>query len=58
MAASRSLGTVPFTGGVDRKVFLDEDGRQFVVDGNGDPVYGVWILVDEPVHVARNSARS
>lgn len=51
MPTKQPLGTVPFTDGVERQVLLDADDRQFVIDGGGDRVYGVWILVDEPVVV-------
>jgi hypothetical protein len=26
---------------------LDADGRQYVLDDDGQPVYGVWILIAE-----------
>jgi hypothetical protein len=29
-------------------VFADPDGRQFVLDNDGNPVYGVWIYIPEP----------
>jgi hypothetical protein len=41
-----------------REVFLDADDRQFVIDGEGDRVYNVWILADEPVGVGGEGVRS
>lgn len=38
---------VPFTDGVTRDVFLDENGRHLVLSPDGDRVYGVWVLMDE-----------
>jgi hypothetical protein len=43
----RIIGRVLFVDGQRRDVFLDRDGRQYVEDGM-NPVYGVWIDVDEP----------
>jgi hypothetical protein len=37
-----------FIDGMSRVVFEDADGRQFVVDSNGDSVCGMWVYVDEP----------
>ena len=48
MTADRAIDSIPFTDGVERPVFLDADGRQFVLDDDGDPVHGMWIYVDEP----------
>jgi hypothetical protein len=45
--AAACIGSIPFVDGVTRDVFLDAEGRQYVIDGK-DPVYGVWILLDEP----------
>lgn len=39
----RAIGRVPFVDGATRDVFEDAGGRQFVLDGDGDPQYGVWI---------------
>ncbi len=44
----RVLGCLPFVNGVTRDVFEDAGGRQFVLDGDGDPQYGVWILPRTP----------
>lgn len=38
-----------------RQVFLDEDGRQFVLDDNGDRDYGVWIFLYELLIVSTAS---
>jgi len=48
-----SVGIVQFTDGVSRPVYLDSDGRQFVVDAGGERVHGMWVYVDEPAIVAR-----
>jgi hypothetical protein len=45
----QSIGETPFIDGTIRPVFLVADGRQFVLDADGQPVYGVWVYVDEPV---------
>ena len=42
------IGSIPFIDGVVRDVFLDTDGRQFVLDNFGQRVYGAWIFIDEP----------
>ena len=36
-------------------MFLDEDGRQFVLDDNGDRDYGVWIFLYELLIVSTAS---
>ena len=41
------LGERQFTDGATRPVFRSDDGRQFVLDDNGEPVYGVWLHPDE-----------
>jgi hypothetical protein len=40
--------TERFTGGIERDVFQDKDDRQFVVDDDGDKVYGYWVHMDDP----------
>jgi len=45
-----------FTDGTRRPVFVQLDGRQYVVDDNGVPVHGVWCIpkdggIDLPVLV-------
>ena len=37
------LGERHFVDGVVRTVFLDSDGRQFVLDDDKDRIYGVWL---------------
>ena len=36
-----------------RRCNEDDDGRQFVIDDDGQAVYGVWLLADEPAMVQR-----
>ena len=43
------IGKRRFLDGEVRVVYQDQDGRQFVLDDDGQAVYGVWILVDEPM---------
>lgn len=46
------IGKVPFVDGVERDVYQDADGRQYVIDDDGVSVHGVWLLQeDEPVVV-------
>jgi hypothetical protein len=54
----QSISSIPFVDGVTRPVYLDADGRQFVLDVDGTPIYGVWVLIDEPEFVIRESAKS
>ena len=51
-ATDSPFASIPFADGVVRPVFLDADGRQYVLDDNGQPIYGVWIYIDEPQIVA------
>jgi hypothetical protein len=30
-----------------RPVYRDDTGRQYVLDDDGEPVYGVWLHLDE-----------
>ena len=57
MAPTR-IGSRLFVDGVTRDVFVGEDGRQFVLDNDGNPVHGVWIYIPEldpdPVVVHRD----
>ena len=46
--ASTRIGDRLFVDGVIRDVFAEPDGRQFVHDNDGNPVYGVWIYIPEP----------
>jgi len=55
------VASVPFIDGVTRPFYLDADGRQYVLDNDGNPVYGSWIYIDEPITTAatgRGSAES
>jgi hypothetical protein len=49
MASKRQpIARIPFTDGVERAVFLDKDGRQFVVDDDREMVYDYWVVMDDP----------
>ncbi|HEV8061374.1 MAG TPA: hypothetical protein VGP68_15960 [Gemmataceae bacterium] len=41
------LGERQFTEGTTRPVYRDDDGRQYVLDDEGEPVYSVWLHPDE-----------
>jgi hypothetical protein len=46
----RVIGRRLFTDGIERDVYEDAQGRQYVLDPDGEKVYGVWLLpADEPV---------
>jgi hypothetical protein len=47
------ITAIPFIDGIVREFFLDDDGRQYVLD-EGERVYGDWVLLDEPVIVKKN----
>jgi hypothetical protein len=47
----RPIGETLFIDQTMRTIFEDADGRQFVVDGEGEFIYGVWLYVDEPIIV-------
>jgi hypothetical protein len=52
----RAVGRVPFTGGTERDVYEDADGRQWIVGNDGERVCGVWVMpADEPLLVAGTS---
>jgi hypothetical protein len=34
-----------------RTIFIDQDGRQYILDDDGNPIYGAWIYLDEPLIV-------
>jgi hypothetical protein len=40
------VGQRLFLDGVKREVFLAGDGRRYVLDGDGQPVHGIWILTE------------
>jgi hypothetical protein len=46
----RPTAMTSFVDGVQRAVYQEPDGRQFVLDGV-EKVYGVWVLPDEPTEV-------
>jgi hypothetical protein len=47
----RIIGSREFTDGSQRAVYQDDDGRQFVIDDEGQAVYGNWLLPDEAAFV-------
>ena len=49
----KPIGSIPFTDGIARPAFLDAGGRQYILDEEGQPVYGVWVYIDEPEIFAR-----
>ena len=42
------IASIPFLDGTTRPVYLDADGREYVLNDDGQPVYGEWIYLDEP----------
>lgn len=48
---AKPIASIPLMGGVTRPVYLDADGRQYVLDDNSRPVHGVWVYIDEPMIV-------
>jgi PBCV-specific basic adaptor domain len=38
------IAGIPFTNGKRRQVFEGSDDRQYVIDCDGDKVYGVWFF--------------
>ena len=55
------IAHVWYADGILRHVF-EADDRQFVTDGNGDRVYGVWFIPkdasDEPLVIDRAGGRA
>jgi hypothetical protein len=45
------IGETQFIDGITRPVYLDADGRQFVLDDDSNRVYGFRINIDEPIIV-------
>jgi hypothetical protein len=41
------IAHVPFTDGVSRDVFEDVTGRRYVINDDGERVYGMWAVVEE-----------
>jgi hypothetical protein len=37
------MADIASTDGVWRAIYEQLDGRQYVIDGNGVPVFGVWV---------------
>jgi hypothetical protein len=58
LMSAHQIGLVPFIDGITRPVILGADGRQYVLDDDGQPIYGEWILIDEPELVTRETAQS
>ena len=58
MTITNPINSIPFIDGITRLVYLDADERQYLLDDKGQPVYGVWIYVDEPEIVTRKTAES
>lgn len=46
MTDSHPITEVLFVGGITRAVYVDEDGRQYVLDDEGQKVYGLWLHPD------------
>jgi hypothetical protein len=49
------IGIIPFTDGVRLPLYHLKYGHQFVLDDDGEPVYGVWLHPEgyqEPVVIA------
>jgi hypothetical protein len=38
---------VEFVDGIRREVFEEPDGRQYVLDGDDQPIYGIWFIPRE-----------
>ena len=41
------IGSIPFADGIARPAFLDAGDRQYLLDEEGQPVYGEWVYVSE-----------
>jgi hypothetical protein len=41
------LGQRQFSDATSRPVYRSDDGRPYVLDDDGEPVYGVWLHPDE-----------
>jgi hypothetical protein len=55
---AHQIGVVPVIDGIIRPVFLGADGGQYVLDDDGQPIYGVWLVIDEPEVVMREMSKS
>jgi len=40
------IGYREFTDGQTRPAYIDDDGNQYVYDGDGQPVFGIWLAPD------------
>jgi PBCV-specific basic adaptor domain len=50
MVMDEYVAEIPFVDGEWREVYVGADGRQYVIDGDGQKVYGVWFFPrGEPV---------
>jgi hypothetical protein len=38
------MGSRDFVDGSQRAVYQDDEGRQFVIDDQGQAVYGIWVV--------------
>jgi hypothetical protein len=60
MVMDRHVATIWFIDGVWRPVYEGAAGRQYVINGDGEKVYGVWfippsepsptVIIDAPAH--------
>lgn len=41
------IADTDFADGIRREVYEDTKGRQYVLDSDGEPVYGVWCIPRE-----------
>jgi hypothetical protein len=58
MPKPHKIGRRLFTAGVERDVFEDDDGRQYVIDDDKKRVHGQWLLpADEPWVGCRGQCR-
>jgi hypothetical protein len=39
----RPTDSIPFTDGSIRNVLIDHDGKQYLLDDDGNRVYDVWV---------------
>jgi len=44
----RIIGTRKLADEVTVPVYQDDSGRQFLIDDEGQVIYGVWMLMEEP----------
>jgi hypothetical protein len=53
MSTPVPVTSVPFVDGISRDVYLDDGDRPYIFGEDGQPVYGVWIYIDESEIVTR-----